>query len=101
MLLLSSLHIKPTIATHALVGALGLFGSTGSSEQEPRPPSLPYVAVHNPEFIAVREAAFMNADDRVIGLMSDKTAKAYPAGILAQHGLVEDDSPKGSLAITC
>jgi hypothetical protein len=92
--------MKLTIATHVLVGALGLFGSTGSSAQEPKPQSLPYVTVHNPEFIAVREATFMNADDRVIGLMSGKTAKAYPAGIVAQHGLVQDDSPKGPIAIT-
>jgi hypothetical protein len=91
--------MKPTIATHVLV-AVGLLGSTGSSAQEPKPQSPPYVAVHNPEFIAVRDATFMNADDRVIGLMSGKTAKAYPAGILAQHGLVQDDSPKGPIAIT-
>lgn len=34
--------MKPTIATHVLVGALGLFGSTGWSAQEPKPQSLPY-----------------------------------------------------------
>jgi Protein of unknown function (DUF3179) len=56
--------------------------------------------VHNPEFIAVSAATFMNADDRVIGLMSGNTAKTYPAGILAQHGLVEDDSPSGPIAVT-
>jgi hypothetical protein len=32
--------------------------------------------------------------------MSGKVAKAYPAGILAQHGLVEDDSPSGPIAVT-
>jgi len=62
--------------------------------------SLPYVAVHNPEFIAAAGATFMEAEDRVIGLMSGKAAKAYPAGILAQHGLVEDDSPSGPIAVT-
>ena len=92
--------MKPTIATHVLFGALGLFGSTVVSAQAPKPENLPYVAVHNPSFIAVGEATFMNADDRVIGLMSGLTAKAYPAGILAQHGLVQDDSPKGPIAIT-
>ena len=92
--------MKPTIATLALVGALGPFGSTIAVAQEAKPQSLPYVAVHNPEFISVPEATFMTADDRVIGLMSGKTAKAYPAGILAQHGLVQDDSPKGPIAIT-
>ena len=68
--------------------------------QESKPQNLPYTAVHNPEFIAVAAATFMNADDRVIGLMSGDAAKAYPAGILAQHGLVEDDSPSGPIAIT-
>ena len=83
-----------------LFGALGLFGSVAAFAQEPTPRNLPYLAVHNPQFIAVREATFMSADDRVIGLISGTTAKAYPAGILAQHGLVQDDSPSGPIAIT-
>jgi Protein of unknown function (DUF3179) len=92
--------MKPTVATLVLFGALVPFGSTAAFAQEPKPQSLPYVAVHNPEFISPAAATFMNADDRVIGLMSGKTAKAYPAGILAQHGLVQDDSPKGPIAVT-
>jgi hypothetical protein len=86
--------MKPTLAT------LVLLGSTIAFAQDPKPQNLPYVAVHNPEFITAKAAAFMNADDRVIGLMNGKTAKAYPAGILAQHGLVEDESPRGPIAIT-
>ena len=42
----------------------------------------------------------MGADDRVIGLMDGATAKTYPAGILSQHGLVEDRSRSGPIAIT-
>ena len=68
--------------------------------QESKPQNLPYKAVHNPEFISASAATFMNADDRVIGVMSGRAAKAYPAGILAQHGLVEDDSPSGPIAVT-
>jgi len=64
------------------------------------PARLAYTAVHDPEFISASAATFMGGDDRVIGLMSGKTAKAYPAGILSQHGLVEDQSPKGPIAIT-
>ena len=64
------------------------------------PPSLPYTAVHDPQFVSAADATFMNDEDRVIGLMSGKTAKAYSAGILSQHGLVEDRSPKGPIAIT-
>ena len=89
-----------TVATLVLSGALVPFTSSRAPGQAPEPPSLPYVAVHNPEFIAVPAATFMSADDRVIGVMSGTTAKAYPAGILAQHGLVEDDSPRGPIAIT-
>jgi hypothetical protein len=63
-------------------------------------PSLPYVAVHDPEFLAAADATFMHGDDRVIGIMSGKTAKAFPAAILSQHGLVEDKSPKGPIAVT-
>jgi hypothetical protein len=68
--------------------------------QAPAPPSLPYTAVHDPQFISAPDATFMNDDDRVIGLMNGTIAKAYPAGILSQHGLVEDQSPKGPIAIT-
>ena len=77
-----------------------LVASTIVFAQESKPQNLPYVAVHNPEFISPKAATFMSADDRVIGLMSGKAAKAYPAGILAQHGLVQDDSPSGPIAVT-
>jgi hypothetical protein len=63
-------------------------------------PSLPYTAVHNPQFVKSSEAAFMHPNDRVIGLLSGNVAKAYPGAILSQHGLVEDDSPTGPIAIT-
>ena len=86
--------MKATVATVALLG------SAVVCAQEAKPQNLPYAAVHNPEFISAPAATFMNADDRVIGVMSGKTAKAYPAGILAQHGLVEDDSPSGPIAVT-
>jgi hypothetical protein len=63
-------------------------------------PSLPYTAIHDPQFISAEEATFMNGDDRVIGVMAGSAAKAYPAGILSQHGLVEDQSPSGPIAVT-
>jgi Protein of unknown function (DUF3179) len=72
-----------------------------AAAQEPataRP--LPYAAVHDPQFIGVAEATFMGADDRVIGVMDGATAKTYPAGILSQHGLVEDRTRSGPIAIT-
>ena len=81
-----------------LIGS-GLLASA-TLAQTAAPPSLPYTAVHDPQFIGAAEATFMHDDDRVIGLMVGKTAKAYPAGILSQHGLVEDQSPQGPIAIT-
>ena len=79
----------------------GAFLANGvSAFQTPPTANLPYTAVHDPQFISVADATFMNDEDRVIGLMSGKTAKAYPAGILSQHGLVQDRSPKGPIAIT-
>jgi len=77
----------------ALAGAL-------AAAQNPPAKALPYAAVHDPEFIRAADATFMYDEDRVIGLMAGDTAKAYPAGILSQHGLVEDRSPKGPIAVT-
>ena len=71
-----------------------------SAQSAPAPASLPYAAVHDPEFISAAAATFMNDEDRVIGVTSGTVAKAFPAGILSQHGLVEDQSPKGPIAIT-
>jgi hypothetical protein len=84
-------------------GAL-LAATAAAAQQAATPPtpaaSLPYVAVHDPEFLAAADATFMHDDDRVIGLTTGKTAKAFPAGILSQHGLVEDRSPSGPIAVT-
>jgi hypothetical protein len=82
--------------------AAGLILANGAvpAAQTAAPASLPYTAVHDPQFISAGDATFMNGDDRVIGLLSGKIAKAYPASILSQHGLVEDRSPKGPIAIT-
>ena len=61
---------------------------------------LPYTAVHDPQFISASSAAFLHDADRVIGVVIGREAKAYPAAILSQHGLVEDKSPSGPIAIT-
>jgi hypothetical protein len=77
-----------------------VLGSAAGNAQTPPQKSLPYTAVHDPQFIASSAATFMGDEDRVIGVMIGKTAKAYPAGILSQHGLVEDRTPDGPIAIT-
>jgi len=63
-------------------------------------PSLPYMAIENPEFIRAQEARFMSDRDRMIGIVDGRIAKAYPAGILAQHGLVQDTVAEGPIAVT-
>lgn len=68
--------------------------------EAPAQQHLPYVAVHDPQFIPASQAVFMGDSDRVIGVMSGKVAKAYPAGILSQHGLVQDQTLDGSIAVT-
>ncbi len=68
--------------------------------QAPAQPRLPYKAIHDPQFIPASAASFLNDPDRVIGVMVGKVAKAYPAAILSQHGLVEDQSPAGPIAVT-
>jgi len=83
-----------------LAAAATLLAGRLVTAQSATPPRLPYTAVHDPQFVSVAAATFMNDEDRVIGLMSGTIAKAYPAGILSQHGLVEDRSPKGPIAIT-
>lgn len=88
-----SSSIGSAFAVLSLAGAL-----PAAQTASPRP--LPYTAVHDPQFIPASEAAFLKDDDRVLGVMSGQIAKAFPAPILMQHGLVEDQSPSGPIAIT-
>lgn len=74
-------------------------GAIHAAQKQPAP-SLPYTAVHDPQFISASSATFLHDPDRVLGLMAGVTAKAYPAAILSQHGLVEDQSPSGPIAVT-
>ncbi len=82
-----------------MVAGLLLTGAAAAAQTAP-PQNLPYAAVHDPQFISAADATFMHDEDRLIGVTIGKIAKAYPAGILSQHGLVEDQSPTGPIAIT-
>src|SRR4029077_20776475 len=68
--------------------------------QTPPPPGMPYVAVHQPEFVPAAEATFLQDDDIVLGVTSGRVAKAYAAGDLAQHGAVSDVVPDGPISVT-
>ena len=87
---------KMLVVTVLILLALG----AAPAAQQPAQPRLPYAAIHDPQFIPASAASFLNDPDRVIGVMLGKVAKAYPAAILSQHGLVEDQSPSGPIAIT-
>ena len=88
---MKSLHFLPVLFI-----VLG----TGAPAQKQAQKGLPYTAIHNPQFIQASSATFLHDADRVIGVVIGKVAKAYPAAILSQHGLVEDQSPSGPIAIT-
>lgn len=62
--------------------------------------NLPYAAIHDPQFIPASQTAFLSSKDLVIGVTDGKTAKAYPAAILAQHGVVQDQTAAGPIAVT-
>jgi Protein of unknown function (DUF3179) len=79
-----------------LLVALGA-SQAGEKQAERR---LPYTAIHDPQFIPASSATFLHDPDRVIGVIVGQAARAYPAAILSQHGLVEDQSPSGPIAIT-
>ena len=61
---------------------------------------MPYTPVDNPEFIPASTATFLADNDRLIGVTEGNVVKAYPAAILAQHGIVLDELPAGPIAVT-
>lgn len=61
---------------------------------------LPYAAIDHPQFVPASQATYMSSGDLLIGVANGKIAKAYPAAILAQHGVVLDRMPDGPIAVT-
>ena len=98
--------MKSLFVMAAALAALAIGGARVQAQSAPAQssttalPKMPYTAVHNPQFISPSEVNFMRPDDQLIGIMVGKVAKAYPAGIVSQHGLVEDQTPDGPIAIT-
>ncbi len=84
--------------------AFGLLGvmlsAAGAAIAFQTKPNLPYKAIENPEFIPANQASFLRDRDRLIGVSDGRIAKAYPAAILAQHGLVQDNLSDGPIAVT-
>lgn len=61
---------------------------------------MPYTPVDHPEFVPASAATFLADNDRLIGVTGGNVAKAYPAAILSQHGIVLDELPEGPIAVT-
>lgn len=61
---------------------------------------LPYSAVDHPRFVRASQATYLSPGDLLIGIVNGAVAKAYPAAIVAQHGVVQDRMPDGPIAVT-
>src|SRR5262249_43283752 len=77
-----------------------LLATALTAQQPAQPAMMPYVAIHEPVFIAASQATFALDDDLVIGVVKGTTARAYPALDLTQHGSVEDRMPDGPIEVT-
>ena len=83
-----------------VIHSAGLAVLLGASAAAFAQPNLPYKSIDNPEFISASAASFLSAGDRLIGIANGSAVKAYPAAILAQHGVVLDQLPDGPIAVT-
>jgi len=85
----------------ALVAVLGVGAMTARAQDKgSKAPDLPYTTIDHPRFVSVAQASFMRPKDIVLGATDGKTAKAYAASILAQHGVVQDTTADGPIAVT-
>lgn len=92
--------MRAAIIGQAFVTLVAAASAGGLVVAQERAANLPYAPVHEPQFMTASDATFLNADDRVIGVIAGNVAKAFPAGILVQHGLVEDRLPSGPIGVT-
>lgn len=83
-----------------VAAAVGILGGGSAFAAAASPQRMPYTTVDHPQFVPASEATFMSAGDLLIGVSSGGVAKAYPAALLARHGVVQDQMPDGPIAIT-
>lgn len=84
-----------TLSTAAIAIAFAPHLVAGSKQFD-----LPYASIDHPQFVSASQATFLHPNDLLIGVTNGETAKAYPAAILAQHGVVQDQMPDGPIAVT-
>lgn len=87
-------------AVLAAMAILGLGAARAAATQAGGKANLPYATIDHPQFVPAAQAGFLHDDDLMIGVSAGKIAKAYPAAILAQHGVVQDRMPDGPIAVT-
>ncbi len=61
---------------------------------------LSFTPIDHPAFVTAAQAKFLQTSNLLIGVASGGVAKAYPAAIVAQHGVVEDRMPDGPITVT-
>ena len=77
-----------------------LFAFVGAACAWAAAQSLSFTAIQRPQFVPAAQASFILPGDLLLGVNSGGVAKAFPAAIIAQHGLVADRMPDGPIAIT-
>lgn len=100
-------EVESRVQTGKRIGLVTLFAATMVIAFMPQPATakpkklqLPYVTIVHPQFISASQAIFLSPHDILIGVTDGKAAKAYPAAILAQHGVVQDQLADGPIAVT-
>ena len=96
--------MKPKTRIAALIvlsWAHAVFAQQPSKATPPaEPPSMPYTAVVDPQFVPVTQAFFLIDEDIVIGVAQGNVAKAYPAADVSQHGVVHDEMADGPIIVS-
>lgn len=89
------------VAAVALLG-MGVpgAGAQAKAKAKKKAANLPYTTIDHPQFVPASQASFLGPKDIVLGVTDGKTAKAYAAAILSQHGVVQDQMASGPIAIT-
>ena len=64
------------------------------------PPKDGIPAIDKPEFLPAGAASFMHAEDSVLGLVRNNTARAYPIRVLNWHEVVNDRIGNDAVTIT-
>jgi hypothetical protein len=93
-------EIAKLVRLMVLFAAVGIAFVPRLAKAKTKKLDLPYVTIDHPQFVLASQATFLSPRDMLIGVTDGKTAKAYPAAILAQHGVVQDQMADGPIAIT-